>query len=161
MFINIRKYIPSIITAALGIVILLIIPSQIDISRVNSSNATGINSRTIPYFLAISIVLLSILELFIKKIRGDCKDTATERVQIQYMAYMRVFLTFVGIILWIVLIPYLGFVITMILLLLSIMLLMGNRNWLQLILIPLLISFTLSYVFTEFVGRTLPSGIFF
>lgn len=159
MYSKISKYIPSIVTAVLGIVIFLIIPSQIDMSRVSNPEQHGIDSRTIPYFLALIIIFLSVLDLILKKIKPGIE--VEKNIPVPFRSLLRVLLTIIGIFLWILTIPYLGFVIAMSLLLIFIMYLMGNRKWYLFLPIPILTSVILRYVFTEFVGRTLPSGIFF
>ena len=158
MFLKIRKYLPSTITAALGILVVFIIPAQIDLSRVRSGNITGVNSRVIPYVLAISVVALSILEIILTKVK---KETEVENVGApDYKAFLRVGLTVIAILLWIFLMPILGFVISMFVLMVFIMVLMGNRRWIIMISVSLLTSMTLWYVFTNFIGRSLPAGIF-
>ena len=160
MYKNIRKYIPSIITCIIGIIVFLVIPSQIDLSRVKANNITGIDSRTLPYILSILIIFLSLLELFFIGIKKKGQDTE-ENIQIDYAKFIRVFVTFIGVVLWIVLVPYLGFILSTILLLGLVMVLMGNKKWLQIVFVPIITSFLLSYIFTVFIGRTLPLGIFF
>ncbi|GAE94479.1 tricarboxylate transport protein TctB [Gracilibacillus boraciitolerans JCM 21714] len=160
MYLNSRKYIPSISTALIGLAIFILVPFQIDLSMVNGNNVSGVDARTLPYFLSSLIVLLSVVEIINIK-RKERVEEYKKMSKTQYMNIFRVCLTFIAIVLWIVLVPYLGFIIAMIILLVSVMLLMGNRSWLQIILVPLLTSFLLNYVFTTFLGRTLPTGIFF
>ena len=158
MFSKVRQFIPSIVTALIGLIIVLLIPYQIDLSKVRTDTA-GINSQTIPYFLSYSIIMFSLLDILLKIVKKNKESQDSDPVS--PMAYIRVFITFIGILVWILAVPYLGFVIAMSLLLIMIMLLMGNRKWYFVTAIPICTSLLLKYVFTEFVGRTLPSGLFF
>lgn len=158
---NIKKLVPSIITALIGIILVLLIPSQIDLSRVRNSSSVGMTAQTIPNFLAYAIILFSILDIVIKTIKKEVIVDEPKPAEVSYQAYLRVVFTFFGILIWILAGPYIGFVIGTTILLIVIMLLMGNRKWYLFTLIPLCTSFLLRFVFTEFVGRSLPSGIFF
>jgi len=159
---DIKKYLPSIITAAAGIFIIIIIPSQIDLSRVRSGNITGVNSRVIPYILSISIVVLSILEILVKTLKNKKNDfLKTNQIKPDYNAFVRVVVTGVLILLWILLMPVLGFVVSMFILMVSIMIMMGNRRWIMMVSTSLITSIALRYVFTNFIGRSLPLGLFF
>lgn len=126
MYLNSRKYIPSISTALIGLAIFILVPFQIDLSMVNGNNVSGVDARTLPYFLSSLIVLLSVVEIINIK-RKERVEEYKKMSKTQYMNIFRVCLTFIAIVLWIVLVPYLGFIIAMIILLVSVMLLMGNR----------------------------------
>jgi hypothetical protein len=160
MFNKLKQYIPSIVTAIIGIAIFLIIPSQIDLSRISDSAKAGINSRTIPYFLSSLIILLSVIDILMR-LKKTQKIESVEQQPINKSAIFRVFIMILAIFIWIKILPIIGFTIGMILLLVFGMILMGNRKWYLIIIIPIVTSVLLNYVFSEFVGRTLPAGIFF
>ena len=161
MFTKMRSYIPSIITALIGIGVFITVPYQIDLTRLRGVNLSGMDPRTLPYFLALSIVALSLLEMNQKRRKNKIEKLDKTPVKINPKKYIRVFITFVGIVLWVALVPYLGFILMTTLLLGAVMLIMGNKKWLQVLLVPILTSLLLNYVFSTFVGRTLPTGIFF
>ena len=161
MFNKMRQYIASIVTALIGLVILLLIPSQIDISQLDESARAGINSRTIPYVLSSLIILLSIVDIVLKRMKNSNKIEPIKKESLNIHALMRVLATIILIVLWMKLFPILGFTISTILLLVLTMLIMGNRTWYLIVIVPIVTSFTLNYIFTEFVGRSLPTCIFF
>ncbi|MGD1822680.1 MAG: tripartite tricarboxylate transporter TctB family protein [Pleomorphochaeta sp.] len=156
-----KQNLPSIVTALIGISIFLLIPSQIDISQLDESARAGINSRTIPYVLSLLIIFLSILEIVFSIVKNRDNKNVIEKSNFNIKAYVRVVVTIGLIIAWMKLFPILGFTISTILLLVAIMLIMGNRTWYLVVIVPFVTSITLKYIFTEFVGRSLPTCIFF
>lgn len=161
MYTKLKQYIPSIVTAIIGIAIFLVIPSQIDLSRLSESAKAGINSRTILYFLSSLIIILSVVDILMKYLKRNDEHDAVEHKSLDKTALFRVLITILAIFIWIKILPIIGFTIGMTLLLVFTMVLMGNRKWYLIIIIPIVTSVMLNYVFSEFVGRTLPSGIFF
>jgi len=63
--------------------------------------------------------------------------------------------------LWIVLIPYIGFNIATILLISAIMLIIGNRNWWQIMILSLILSLPLNYLLKVVLRVYLPQGLIF
>ncbi|WP_374694438.1 tripartite tricarboxylate transporter TctB family protein [Halomonas sp. SpR8] len=159
MLATLYKYAPSICTALIGLAIFILVPFQIDLSHMRGSNLSGIDARTLPYLLSFSIIFLSFLEMIIINRKKE-KESNTD-IKSKYSNILRVCITFLSIVLWILLVPFLGFIISMIILLVFVMMVMGNRKILQLTLVPVITSVLLNYIFTTFLGRTLPTGIFF
>ncbi|OZT76083.1 tripartite tricarboxylate transporter TctB family protein [Vreelandella boliviensis] len=159
MLVILYKYAPSICTALIGLAIFILVPFQIDLSHMRGSNLSGVDARTLPYLLSFSIIFLSLLEIILINRKKTKESNANKKPQ--YLNMLRVCITFLSIVLWILLVPIIGFIISMIILLAFVMMVMGNRKILQLILVPVITSVLLNYIFTTFLGRTLPTGIFF
>jgi len=156
----IKKNISSIITLLIGILVFINIPNQIDIGSETSINS--VNSRTLPYLIASAIIVLSLLIIISDIIISRKKEAAFYvNKQIEDSNYIRVFLSFICIMLWIVLIPYIGFNIATILLISAIMLIIGNRNWWQIIILSLILSLPLNYLLKVVLRVYLPQGLIF
>jgi len=156
----IRKNISSIVTLLIGILVFINIPNQIDIGSETSINS--VNPRTLPYLIASAIIVLSLLIIISDIIISRKKEAAFYvNKQIEDSNYIRVFLSIICIMLWIVLIPYIGFNIATILLISAIMLIIGNRNWWQIMILSLILSLPLNYLLKVVLRVYLPQGLIF
>lgn len=154
-----KNRLTSIAIAIVGLSVILLIPSQIDLGRVTGRSLSRITPRTLPYFVSILIVALSLFEALRRPKESNNEDSNSASTENK--KYFNVLLTAIGIIAWIAIVPYVGFIVSTALLLVAAMLLMGNKKWIQLLIVPLLTAWILNYLFTDFVGRNLPQGTFF
>lgn len=126
-----------------GLFILLAIPHQIKISKYALYGA-----GTYPYLSAMIIIVTSIATIissFSKVGNGRKKG---ERVNKH--GYTRIVLAITGIVFWVIMTPVIGFSVTMFLFILGMLLIMGVRNIIHLILIPLLTTAINYYIFIVF-----------
>lgn len=139
----IKTIIPSVITLLAGILIIIIIPNQIDIK-----SKSIMSPRFFPYIISIALVVFSFFEIIIqlRKVKQGEEDKYRPAMETK-RNYIGVLLTFICLLLWIILIPYLGFVITSFALLTGTMLIIGNRNIIQIILVPSTATLIIYYIF--------------
>lgn len=158
MFIKIKKSIPEMFFLILGITILIIIPIEIN-SPVNSGNGP----RLFPYLLASLIVLLSIIIIITNIIKKNSKDNLNEEHEEvkDKPKYLRVILVIGCSFLWIAIIPILGVIIPTILTIFLSMWILGERKVIPLILVPLIVSFLVYYIFVVILGVRFVEGLFY
>lgn len=155
-----RRNISSVTTLLIGLFIFFSIPSQIDVF--DTGSGSRVNARTLPYLISSAIIVLSLL-IIASDIVGVRKNEAlsSENERRETTSYGRVFLAFAAIALWIILLPYLGFNITTILLVASIMIIVGKCRWWQIVILPLILSFPVNYLLALVMGVYLPGGSLF
>ncbi|MED4123958.1 tripartite tricarboxylate transporter TctB family protein [Halalkalibacterium halodurans] len=148
-----KSVLPSLAAAAFGVIILLLIPNQVSTAEINQMNA-----RFFPYLLAIGIILLSVLSITIERTKfrpsGEGKRESVKR-------QLPPFAVLLGSMLWVILIPYLGFTLTTFFTTLSFMIILGNRKKLQLLFVPIAFTVTLYYSVVILMRMSVPQGMFF
>ncbi|PWQ99644.1 tripartite tricarboxylate transporter TctB family protein [Leucothrix arctica] len=155
-----RGNVSSITTLLIGLFFFLSIPSQIGISE--STDLSGVNSRTMPYLIASAIILLSLYTIVSNIFANRKVETVKSNDEPnEITSYGRVFLAFVAIALWIVIVPYLGFNITTIMLVTTIMIIIGKCRWWQIAIVALALSFPINYLLAAVLKVYLPSGSVF
>jgi len=75
--------------------------------------------------------------------------------------YSRIFLAFFAVALWIVVVPYLGFNISMMLLVTATMIIIGHCRWWQIAIMALALSFPINHLLAAVLKVYLPSGSIF
>ena len=155
-----KRSISSIVTLLVGVIVFLSIPSQIDIN--DSEGLSSVNARTVPYLITSLIIIISLVIIIVEgfKIRKENADTL-EHKSLELTSYGSVFLAFLAIALWIIALPYLGFNLSTILLVSSIMLIIGNCRWWQIALLSLTLSVPINYLLANVLRVYLPSGSIF
>lgn len=155
-----KRCISSVVTLIVGVIVFLSIPSQIAVF--NSEGLSSVNARTVPYLITSLIIIISLMIIISEgiKIRKEKADTLEDNSQEQ-TSYARVFLAFLAIALWIIALPYLGFNISTILLVVSIMLIIGNCSWWQIALLSLILSVPINYLLANVLRVYLPTGSIF
>lgn len=126
-----KDMISSLIFLALGIALLFIIP--INISDVKLSS---IGPRSFPYFIAVSMIVLSILLMIVtylteKKVRiitNENSEVVVEEIRENKMDTLRVVIFIVLIFIYIILFEKVGYFISTFLLSTSILLLLKTKN---------------------------------
>lgn len=155
-----KRSISSIVTLMVGVIVFLSIPSQIAI--IDSEGLGSVNARTVPYLITSLIIIISLVIICVEgiKIRKENADTSEDKSH-ERTSYGRVFLSFLAIALWIIAMPYLGFNISTILLVVSVMLLIGDCRWWQIALLSLILSVPINYVLANVLRVYLPGGSIF
>lgn len=155
-----KRSISSIVTLLVGVIVFLSIPGQISI--INSEGLSSVNARTVPYLITSLIILFSLFIIISEaiKIRNE-KIDSLEKNSAGKTSYIRVFLAFLAIALWIVILPYIGFIISTILLVVSIMLIIGDCRWWQIALLSLILTVPINYILASVLRVYLPSGSIF
>ncbi len=156
----IKRSISSIVTLMVGVVVFLSIPSQIVI--IDSEGLSSVDARTVPYLITSLIIIISLIMIISEsvKIRKEQTDTLEDKSSEQ-TNYVRVFLAFLAITLWIIALPYIGFNIATILLVASVMVIIGNCRWWQIALLSLILSVPINYLLANVLRVYLPSGSIF
>jgi len=155
-----KRTISSFVTLILGVIVFLSIPSQIDVF--DNEGLSSVNARTVPYLITSLIIIISLIMIISEgiKIRREQLNTTDDEPQ-ERTSYGRVLLAFLAIALWIVALPYLGFNISTILLVASIMLIIGNCRWWQIVVLSLILSVPINYLLANVLRVYLPSGSIF
>ncbi len=155
-----RRNISSITTLLIGVFVFASIPGQIAVF--DSGDMNPVTARTLPYMITSAIIVISLIMIVsdvVETFRSGADHSATE--QKETTRYWRVFLAAAAIALWIILLPYLGFNITTILLVASIMIIIGNCRWWQIALLSLILSVPINYLLGIVLRVYLPSGSLF
>ena len=140
-----RGNIPSIVTLLVGLFIFLSIPGQIAVF--GNDGMIGVSARTMPYLIASAIIILSLL-MIASNVIGNLKaeSDSSENEPRETTSYGRVFLAFAAVALWIIILPHLGYNITTMILVASVMIIIGNCRWWQIIALSLTLSIPVNYL---------------
>jgi|GEM_PF-1019737 len=155
-----RRNISSIFTLLVGLFVFVSIPSQIEIFDDGGMNP--VTARTLPYLISSGIILLSLF-IILSNIFGasDEEENASEALPQEKTSYLRVFYAFAAIALWIVVLPYLGYIVSTILLVSTVMLIIGNCRWWQIAILSFVLSVPMNYLLAIALRVYLPSGSLF
>lgn len=159
MTIKVKAVLPPVIMLLFGVALLLIIPEQIS----RGGSTSFVNPRFIPYLLGWTIVGLSVISIiatFITPKNVLKEEEETEEEETQPNNIKRVIAVFITIVLWPIIIPHLGFVITTVLLLISLMYFMGHKSKIQILIVAIVATAVLYVGIKVLMKVPLPSGIF-
>ena len=135
-----KKSISSIVTLVVGLGVFLSIPSQI--ALFGSEGAGSVNARTVPYLITALIVLISVIMIVAEALKARNESPAiTENDLPEKTSYGRVILAFLAIAAWIAALPVLGFNLSTILLVATVMVIIGNCKWWQIVVLSFALSF--------------------
>lgn len=162
---GLSRLIFSLITLIIGIFIFIITKYTVDLGiGIKSATAGIVNARTMPYIIASGIILLSISIIIsdnLIRIRKKEEEDRYINEPTSNINYRGILLMFIFIVLWTLLVPYIGFIICTILLVTASMLLIGNRDWRKIILMSIILSFLLDYLLKVALNIYFPQGILF
>ena len=128
----------------------------------DNEGLSSVNARTVPYLITSLIIIISLIMIISEGIKNRKEQVnATDDEPGERTSYGRVFLAFIAIALWIVALPYLGFNISTILLVASIMLVIGNCRWWQIVVLSLVLSLPINHLLANVLRVYLPSGSLF
>lgn len=154
------KSISSIVTLLVSLFVFVSIPGQIELF--DDTSMSPVSARTLPYIISSAIILLSLFIILSNTFGArDGKENHSAELPKEKASYLRVFLAFVAIALWIVLLPYLGFNITTILLVSTIMLIIGKSRWWQIAILSFVLSVPMNYLLATALRVYLPGGSLF
>ena len=155
-----KRNVSSIVTLLIGLFVFVSIPSQIAIFDDGGMNP--VTARTLPYLISSGIILFSLF-IILSDIFGasDEEENASEALPQEQTSYFRVFLAFAAIATWIVILPYLGYILSTILLVSTIMLIIGNCRWWQIAILAFILSVPMNYLLAIALRVYLPSGSLF
>ncbi len=158
MYIKLKKSIPDLFILLLGIIVLLIIPYEI-----NSTPGNNTGPRFFPYLLSGLIALLSIMLILTSVFKKSVNSNANkEDVEVtENRQYLRVVLIIGCAFIWMLLIPILGVTIPTFLTTFLSMWILGERKAKSLIFIPFLLTITIYYVFAVILSVRFPDGLFY
>ncbi|MTW87437.1 hypothetical protein F3157_17545 [Virgibacillus dakarensis] len=151
---NLKGKAPSIFMMLFGILVILMIPSQI---KEVGNEASKVGANFFPYMIAILIVFLSIISIIKDGKETYEKEAENESKKTSFIQFLMVFISMV---LWIYIVPFLGYIITTALFIGGLMWLFGNRNPYQLLLVSISFSLITSYVFVNLLSVNLPEITF-
>ncbi len=155
-----RGSISSIVTLLVGLFVFLSIPDQIVVF--SNDGLSGVSARTLPYLITSAIILLSLLKIVSNAI-GNLKDEtdSLEDGPREATSYIRVLLAFTAIALWIIILPYLGYEISTIMLVATVMIIIGNCRWWQIVILSLILSIPVKHLLAIVLRVYLPTGSVF
>lgn len=149
-----KEMITMMFAGLFGIVLIIIIPYQIE--QVSSSM---VGPQFIPY-LAAGVIILSSLSSIVNNLVKKPNYEKNEEGEGQ-ANYLSVALVFTCIILWILLVPIIGYIIATLLATAFTCFVFKDRKIIRITLVSVLFSLGSYYIFTEILQVNLPAGIFF
>ncbi len=120
-----------------------------------SQNTIGPGAEFFPKLTAVILAILSVFLLF-KKENSEQSVFTLQRKNVPYFIG-----SFISLIIYVILIPTLGFVISTILLTFIWMWLMGIRKWIALIITSILVAICVSAIFEFLLNVPIPHGILY
>lgn len=154
-FASVRTYLGPIFAIIFAIIVFFIIPSQIKDTGVSFTGP-----RFYPYFLTVSILVLGIISIIVDLSKRDKKESASKSGFNKY-AFMRVLLSFIILIAWVYILPILGFVISTVLLTIGLTFIIEKRKLYQVLIVSILFTVVIYFIFRTGLKIPLPKGIFF
>ncbi len=150
----------SIVTLLVGLFVFLSIRDQIVVF--SNDGLSGVSARTLPYLITSAIILLSLLKIVSNAIGNLKGETdSLEDGPKEATSYLRVLLAFSAIALWIIILPYLGYEISTMMLVASVMIIIGNCRWWQIVTLSLILSIPVKHLLANVFRVYLPSGSVF
>lgn len=156
-----KNLIPPLIMMLFGILIIVIVPYQININ-----DDSQIGSRFFPYMTAGLIAILSVVS-FVKELinrternKQSNSNALSELEEKNNYGILRVFFVSVILLFGVIFIPILGFLTTTWLTIIIFMIIMGNKKLYQLIITPILFVILIYFIFSLILNIPLPEGIF-
>ncbi|MCY4460978.1 MAG: tripartite tricarboxylate transporter TctB family protein [Albidovulum sp.] len=147
-------------TLLVGLFVFLSIRDQIVVF--SNDGLSGVSARTLPYLITSAIILLSLLKIVSNAIGNLKGETdSLEDGPKEATSYLRVLLAFSAIALWIIILPYLGYEISTMMLVASVMIIIGNCRWWQIVTLSLILSIPVKHLLANVFRVYLPSGSVF
>lgn len=162
---KIQRVIPAFVIFLFGITLLFVfIPSHIKVLE----NSSAVNARFFPYLLSVMIIVFSGIDLIASLLKSPSltddqnqeeQEVRNENKNVHIFKYGRVVLAFLSCVLWTLMSPYVGYIVTTIVVVGLLMLIFGNRSWIQILLTSIIFSILSFYVFANILNISLPKGI--
>lgn len=148
-----KKMIPTAVIMAVDAAVFFSIPSQVKIYEEGV-----VNTRFLPYLVTILIFVCGIADL-IQTLRERKEEE--EKHYFDKKGTLRVLIAVAALIIWLLVMPKIGFVIATALLSAGIMILAGNRNVIQILALSLILTLSVYVLFKLVLNLRLPQGLFF
>lgn len=152
---RLKELTPMVLMGVFGIVLFLIIPSQI---KQLSSEVFG--PRFVPYLTA-GVIVLSSVSSIIRSLTTKVKNEEVEVEENSRYGALKVILIIICIAFWIFLLPILGFILITLLATAAACLIFGDRSILRISLVSIIFTFGAYYLFAHVFQISLPSGLLF
>lgn len=153
----VKKMIPTAVILVLDIIAFLMIPSQVKVLTEGL-----VNTRFMPYFVTILIAICGVVDLvqtFFKE--RNSNENQEKKRYFDKKGLIRVLVCCLCVAVYLVIMPYLGFVLSTILLYVVVTLLMGSRNWIGILILSVVLTMVVYCVFKLGLSLRLPTGLFF
>jgi len=156
----IRQELPVLVVFFVAMALLIVLPSQIPESKMAQASVLG--PRFFPRVMLCGVMLFCLLgiagdanQVFRNKQPLETEESATPK------HYRNVLALIVALMAWYLLLKTVGFILMTAILMAVSMLLLGNRNKLQIVLIPTFFSVALYLLFANYLNVMLPKGLFY
>lgn len=155
-----KKAIPSGVILIIDIIIILLIPSQVKVYMEGI-----VNTRFLPYLVTILILICGLADIFKIVMKGKKETAEVQPADTKKSGgkagYLRVLGAVAAMGVWLWIVPSAGFVVSTVLLSAAIMLLAGNKSWIQIVLLSVILTMVVYCLFKLALNLRLPQGIFF
>ncbi|MCD8052996.1 MAG: tripartite tricarboxylate transporter TctB family protein [Lachnospiraceae bacterium] len=152
----IKKIIPSAIVLALDLFILYLIPTQVNVLIEGM-----VTTRFMPYVVTILIAVCAVVDIVETYVKGRASEEG--RAEIRYFdvrGLLRVLASVISLVVWLFILPRLGFVLSTVLLGIVTMWLLGERNWKVILVLSVILSLSVYCIFKLGLDLRLPTGLF-
>lgn len=142
-------------------VLLLILSSYIWFTVNGYPNRTGSGPGPdfFPELSAGILAFLALLLFFQKVVKKE--EEEIDQVPFTRDTVLKLIYIFIALILYILIAPYIGFLITSVLFIVSWMFIMGERNWKFILLLSIIFSIAITFIFEALLGVPIPHGIIY
>lgn len=153
-----RRQIPTLVTFAIALGALLLVPLQIPLSKTAQNSQLG--PRFVPTVMLSGAAIFSVLSMASEAYACfKCGESCVPFQLATLRQYGKVALLVASLLIWYVLLKPVGFVIMTAMLMMISMYLLGNRRVWQIIAIPVIVSTGIYLLFSGLLNVPLPSGI--
>lgn len=154
------NYIDSVVVLILGIGILVLLPLQV--KSPDNLEHTLTSPLLFPRIVSWTLIILSLFRLFTVLVKKETKETK-ETKEIKEATFikkqwLRFISSLVIIVVYILLIPFLGFLLATILATFSLISLLGDGKWYKQVILSTIITVPIWFVFVELLNVPLPKG---
>lgn len=158
MYKNVKELLPNIFMMLFGLLVIFIIPYQIE-----QQDSSFFGPRFFPYLASTLVFVFSLGSIIYSIWKGNNgKERSHNSAEwTDKKNYIRVLLIFICLVFWIYFVSVTGFIITTIVFIATTSVIIGGRNPLTVLLVTILFTFIVYYVFTILLKINLPKGMFF
>ena len=155
-----KQNVMTLVLAVFLIAMLICIPQQIKVSLVSQDT---VSPRFFPYVSTITALVCCVASLLVEAFSLRAKVQRGEEVEGRKddnVSYGRVLICIALLFVWYLIINYVGFIISTILITLILSYMLGNRNKLSLVLFPVCFTLVIYFVFANLLHVNLPEILF-
>ena len=153
-----QRQIPTLVVLVIAIIGLLLVPSQIPLSKVAQGSQLG--PRFVPTVMLAAAAIFCVLSIIAEAYSWLAKGKSLQPCPLASLQqYSKVALMVAALLVWYVLLKSVGFIIMTTLLMVVSMHLLGNRRLWQFVVIPVVFSTAIYLLFSGLLNVPLPAGI--